>query len=179
MLRPEVPCPSCRRGLAHIRCNTLLGMAGDDPARLRRIAANLAKAKRRIRPLLPAQPVLFTMHAEPPAPPRRPNPNGHREDPDPGQWEAMTLVTSDPVHALRARLAGAPPGVHAYLLARQAIAAQMIDGAATEGDRVTDLGPLPPWAPDPGPAGYITSAPAARTAGGSISPRAAGGSHAP
>lgn len=88
---PKSSCPSCRRGLAHIRCNTLLGMAGDDPARLRRIAANLAKAKRRIRPLLPAQPVLFTMHAEPPAPPRRPNPNGHREDPDPGQWEAMTL----------------------------------------------------------------------------------------
>ena len=69
-------------------------------------------------------------------------------------------MTADPhaeaVHALRARLAGAPPGVHAYLLARQAIAAQMIDGAATEGDRVTDLGPLPPWAPDPGPAAWLT-----------------------
>ena len=66
-------------------------MAGDDPARLRRIAANLRAAQRRIKPLLPAQPVLFTMRAEPPAPPRRPNPNGHRKDPDPGQWEAMTL----------------------------------------------------------------------------------------
>ena len=72
----------------------------------------------------------------------------------------MTTTASqppaDPVHALRARLAGAPPGVHAYLLARQPIAAQMIDGAATEGDRVTDLGPLPPWAPDPGPAAWLT-----------------------
>ncbi len=92
-------------------------------------------------------------------------------------------MTADPhaeaVHALRARLAGAPPGVHAYLLARQAIAAQMIDGAATEGDRVTDLGPLPPWAPDPGPPAGSRSAPAARTAAGWPSPRAAGGSHAP
>jgi hypothetical protein len=41
-------CRSCRRGLAHDQCNTLIGLAGDDPARLRRIAANLAQAQRRI-----------------------------------------------------------------------------------------------------------------------------------
>jgi len=41
-------CRSCRRGLVHGPCNQLVGLAADDPARLRRIAANLAKAKRRI-----------------------------------------------------------------------------------------------------------------------------------
>jgi hypothetical protein len=44
----EHSCRSCRRGLAHSQCNTLIGLAGDDPARLHRIASNLAKAQRRI-----------------------------------------------------------------------------------------------------------------------------------
>lgn len=34
-------CRDCRRGLACNNCNTLIGMAFDDPERLRRIAANL------------------------------------------------------------------------------------------------------------------------------------------
>ncbi len=34
-------CRYCRRGLAHHACNALIGMAADDPARLRRIADNL------------------------------------------------------------------------------------------------------------------------------------------
>jgi hypothetical protein len=45
---PKSSCRACRRGLAHPECNTIIGMAGDDPARLRRIAANLAQAQRRI-----------------------------------------------------------------------------------------------------------------------------------
>jgi hypothetical protein len=40
-------CLWCRRGLAHSGCNTALGLLGENPARLRRIAANLAKAQRR------------------------------------------------------------------------------------------------------------------------------------
>jgi hypothetical protein len=38
-------CLVCRRGLAHPRCNLLLGQVGDDPARLMLIAANLAAAR--------------------------------------------------------------------------------------------------------------------------------------
>ena len=50
-------CSRCRRGLACQRCNTLIGLAGDDPKLLRRIAANLERALRQItkRP----QPALF------------------------------------------------------------------------------------------------------------------------
>ncbi len=35
-------CSYCRRGLACERCNHVIGHAGDDPERLRRIADNLA-----------------------------------------------------------------------------------------------------------------------------------------
>jgi hypothetical protein len=38
---PGKSCRLCRRGLACTRCNTLVGLAGDDPTLLRRIAANL------------------------------------------------------------------------------------------------------------------------------------------
>lgn len=38
-------CRTCRRGLAHHRCNVIIGWALDDPARLRRIADNLAAAQ--------------------------------------------------------------------------------------------------------------------------------------
>lgn len=37
----------CRRGFAHPVCNTIAGLAGDDPERLRLIAANLETARRR------------------------------------------------------------------------------------------------------------------------------------
>jgi Recombination endonuclease VII len=40
----ETSCSYCRRGLACWRCNALIGMASDDPARLRRIASNLELA---------------------------------------------------------------------------------------------------------------------------------------
>lgn len=39
-------CRACRRGLACGHCNVAVGMAGDDPARLRRIADNLEAAQR-------------------------------------------------------------------------------------------------------------------------------------
>jgi hypothetical protein len=42
---PRYTCRNCRRGLAHSQCNTLIGLAGDDPEKLHRIAGNLAKAK--------------------------------------------------------------------------------------------------------------------------------------
>lgn len=41
---PKESCAICRRGLCCQLCNTLIGQAGDDPARLSRIASNLAAA---------------------------------------------------------------------------------------------------------------------------------------
>jgi Recombination endonuclease VII len=46
-------CDQCRRGLACNRCNVLIGLAGDDPERLRRIADNLDRAAARIAALPP------------------------------------------------------------------------------------------------------------------------------
>lgn len=42
---PKASCPACRRGLAHGFCNIAIGYAGDDPARLRRMADALEAAK--------------------------------------------------------------------------------------------------------------------------------------
>ena len=42
-------CRVCRRGLAHHRCNVIIGWAQDDPTRLRRIADNLEVAQRAFR----------------------------------------------------------------------------------------------------------------------------------
>lgn len=36
-------CGFCRRGIAHVTCNSVLGLAGDDPERLSRIAAAFAE----------------------------------------------------------------------------------------------------------------------------------------
>ena|SRR5215475_4472416 len=41
-------CRRCRRGLTCNQCNVCIGMAGDDPERLRRIADNLDAANARI-----------------------------------------------------------------------------------------------------------------------------------
>jgi hypothetical protein len=41
-------CSQCRLGLCHHECNAALGMVGDDPARLMRIARNRVKAQRRL-----------------------------------------------------------------------------------------------------------------------------------
>lgn len=37
-------CPNCQRGLACHQCNVIIGLAGEDPAALRRIADNLERA---------------------------------------------------------------------------------------------------------------------------------------
>lgn len=44
---PAASCARCRRGLACRACNLVAGLAGDDPARLARITANLARAVER------------------------------------------------------------------------------------------------------------------------------------
>ncbi|HET9975372.1 MAG TPA: endonuclease domain-containing protein [Streptosporangiaceae bacterium] len=41
---PKRSCPDCRRGLACHQCNVIIGLAGEDPAMLRRIADNLERA---------------------------------------------------------------------------------------------------------------------------------------
>jgi hypothetical protein len=43
-------CRRCRRGLVHSQCNTAIGLLGEDPDRLRRIAWNLASVKLASRP---------------------------------------------------------------------------------------------------------------------------------
>jgi hypothetical protein len=53
----ERSCSQCRRGLACHRCNVLIGLARDDPQLLRRIAANLSAAKRRLGPLPKPRPL--------------------------------------------------------------------------------------------------------------------------
>jgi hypothetical protein len=50
---PEASCSRCRRGLAHPQCNTLIGLAGDDPGKLHRIADQLAEAQERLGDLAP------------------------------------------------------------------------------------------------------------------------------
>lgn len=42
---PKRSCSRCRRGLACYRCNAVVGMSQDDPERLMRIAANLARVQ--------------------------------------------------------------------------------------------------------------------------------------
>ena len=44
---PKTSCRSCRRGLAHGSCNTAIGLLGEDPDKLQRIADSLAEYQRR------------------------------------------------------------------------------------------------------------------------------------
>jgi len=58
----ERSCPVCRRGLAHAACNVSIGNAGDDPARLRRMADALEAAKAQVAQRMATavhQPALF------------------------------------------------------------------------------------------------------------------------
>lgn len=50
-------CRHCRRGIACNNCNTLIGMALDDPERLRRIAGNLEAALADVTRRIAAKPV--------------------------------------------------------------------------------------------------------------------------
>lgn len=54
-------CDICRRGLACGRCNKLLGLANEDPARLRRIADALEAANALVQARLPRRPVQEAM----------------------------------------------------------------------------------------------------------------------
>lgn len=54
-------CDYCRRGLACHNCNVLIGLAGDDPERLRRIAANLETAQRAVAARMTRKPVQRTL----------------------------------------------------------------------------------------------------------------------
>lgn len=61
---PRASCRNCRRGLVHDICNRVIGMAGDDAARLRRMADALEAAqqacKERVATAIPAvQELLF------------------------------------------------------------------------------------------------------------------------
>jgi hypothetical protein len=62
-------CKFCRRGLACNNCNMAIGLAGEDPARLRRMADNLEAAQRLTLERLAAksrQPTLFDAGDDPP-----------------------------------------------------------------------------------------------------------------
>ena len=48
-------CGTCIRGLACNGCNTAIGLLGDDPERMRRVADNLEMANRRLRSQQPVQ----------------------------------------------------------------------------------------------------------------------------
>ncbi len=54
-------CDICRRGLACGRCNKLIGLADDDPARLRRIADALEAANRSMTARLSGRPIQEVM----------------------------------------------------------------------------------------------------------------------
>lgn len=54
-------CPDCRRGLACHPCNLIVGHAGDDPDRLRRIAAALEPANLAVTQRLASRPQPMTL----------------------------------------------------------------------------------------------------------------------
>lgn len=54
-------CRFCRRGLTCSRCNQLIGLADDDPDRLRRIAGNLETALKAVGERLAGKPVQATL----------------------------------------------------------------------------------------------------------------------
>jgi hypothetical protein len=53
--RGKRSCGTCIRGLACADCNTGVGLFGDDPDRMRKVADNLEAANRRVRSQQPAQ----------------------------------------------------------------------------------------------------------------------------
>jgi len=62
--KPSYSCRYCRRGLACNNCNVIVGMANDDPDRLRRIADNLEVALRATRERLASKPHQLTLEIE-------------------------------------------------------------------------------------------------------------------
>lgn len=99
-------CRFCRRGLACLNCNSLIGMAGDDPDRLERIAASLRAASAAVGQRMAAKPVQGTL--------------GLLDD-------ERALAGHDPHQALADedadRLGGSAPG-HAVLLHQRGVGRQ-------------------------------------------------------
>lgn len=58
---PERSCATCRRGLACINCNTAIGMARDNPALLRMMAAALEQAQANVDARMGVAPQLFAL----------------------------------------------------------------------------------------------------------------------
>ena len=50
---PGRSCVNCRRGLAHFTCNRIIGLAGNDPDRMRRIASNFADMTKVMNQVMP------------------------------------------------------------------------------------------------------------------------------
>ena len=96
---PGRSCARCRLGLAHMWCNTIVGQAGDDAAKLARIARNRARAERRAASRPPPGPApqlaLFTPPELMPPAPQRPR-NGARRPP-----AAAQLTLFDPQEVTR------------------------------------------------------------------------------
>ena len=90
-------CPRCRRGLAHPVCNSIAGLARDNPDRLRLIAANLDTARARVTAALDAEPALFTA-AEIPAPPRIPEAPALAPPPPPGEGRPLPHPEAEATH---------------------------------------------------------------------------------
>jgi hypothetical protein len=59
---PGSSCAFCRRGLACSNCNTAIGMAGDDPERLRILADNLERALIAARQRIKSVPLQDTLY---------------------------------------------------------------------------------------------------------------------
>jgi hypothetical protein len=57
-------CPVCRRGIAHQGCNTAIGLAGDDPDKLRQMADALEAAKRGVAARMAAAAEQLTLELE-------------------------------------------------------------------------------------------------------------------
>ena len=60
---PGQSCAACWRGLSCRDCNGAIGMAKDDPARLRRMADNLERAQRAVDERLASKPEQLTLEA--------------------------------------------------------------------------------------------------------------------
>jgi hypothetical protein len=59
-------CPKCVRGITHMKCNSAIGVLGDDPKLLRRAAAYVEHLRKAVRDLAPAASVALRGSGPPP-----------------------------------------------------------------------------------------------------------------